>query len=206
LASSAASALPVFVITGPSGAGKGTLEQALLARRPGRLELAVSATTRPRRAGEHDGVHYWFVSDEQFDRFVDEDAFLEWVPYVSGHRYGTLRSEIERIRAAGRAPLLDLEIEGALNVRDQVAESVTIFVDAPLSELERRLRARATESSGEIDERLSLARLQQQQASEFTHVVVNDKLERAVDELVAIVDGALRAAGTIPSRDPSPHR
>jgi guanylate kinase len=151
-------------------------------------------------------VHYWFVSDEQFDRFVDEDAFLEWVPYVSGHRYGTLRSEIERIRAAGRAPLLDLEIEGALNVRDQVAESVTIFVDAPLSELERRLRARATESSGEIDERLSLARLQQQQASEFTHVVVNDKLERAVDELVAIVDGALRAAGTIPSRDPSPHR
>jgi guanylate kinase len=206
LASSAASALPVFVITGPSGAGKGTLEQALLARRPGRLELAVSATTRPRRAGEHDGVHYWFVSDEQFDRFVDEDAFLEWVPYVSGHRYGTLRSEIERIRAAGRAPLLDLEIEGALNVRDQVAESVTIFVDAPLSELERRLRARATESSGEIDERLSLARLQQQQASEFTHVVVNDKLERAVDELVAIVDGALRATGTIPSRDPSPHR
>jgi guanylate kinase len=159
LASSAASALPVFVITGPSGAGKGTLEQALLARRPGRLELAVSATTRPRRAGEHDRVHYWFVSDEQFDRFVDEDAFLEWVPYVSGHRYGTLRSEIERIRAAGRAPLLDLEIEGALTVRDQVAESVTIFVDAPLSELERRLRARATESSGEIDERLSLARL-----------------------------------------------
>jgi guanylate kinase len=206
LASSAASALPVFVITGPSGAGKGTLEQALLARRPGRLELAVSATTRPRRAGEHDGVHYWFVSDEQFDRFVDEDAFLEWVPYVSGHRYGTLRSEIERIRAAGHAPLLDLEIEGALTVRDQVAESVTVFVDAPLSELERRLRARATESSGEIDERLSLARLQQQQASEFTHVVVNDKLERAVDELVAIVDGALRAAGTIPSRDPSPHR
>jgi guanylate kinase len=206
LASSAASALPVFVITGPSGAGKGTLEQALLARRPGRLELAVSATTRPRRAGEHDGVHYWFASDEQFDRFVDEDAFLEWVPYVSGHRYGTLRSEIERIRAAGHAPLLDLEIEGALTVRDQVAESVTVFVDAPLSELERRLRARATESSGEIDERLSLARRQQQQASEFTHVVVNDELERAVDELVAIVDGALRATGTIPSRDPSPHR
>jgi guanylate kinase len=199
-------ALPVFVITGPSGAGKGTLEQALLARRPGRLELAVSATTRPRRAGEENGVHYWFVSNEDFDRLIDEGAFLEWVPYVSGHRYGTLRSEIDRIRAAGRAPLLDLEIEGALRVRDEVQESVTIFVDAPLSELERRLRARATESSGEIDERVALARQQKEQAHEFEYVVVNDDLDRAVEELVAIVDGVLAAAGTIEGRDPSPHR
>jgi guanylate kinase len=199
-------ALPVFVITGPSGAGKGTLEQALLARRPGRLELAVSATTRPRRAGEENGVHYWFVPNEEFDRLIDEGAFLEWVPYVSGHRYGTLRSEIDRIRAAGRAPLLDLEIEGALRVRDEVQESVTIFVDAPLSELERRLRARATESSGEIDERVALARQQKEQAHEFEYVVVNDDLDRAVDELVAIVDGVLAAAGTIEGRDPSPHR
>jgi guanylate kinase len=208
LVSSAASRsaqLPVFVITGPSGAGKGTLEQALLARRPGRLALAVSATTRPRRAGERDGVHYWFVSDAEFDRLVADGALLEWVPYVSGHRYGTLRSELERIRAEGRAPLLDLEVEGALRVRDEVPESVTIFVDAPLSELESRLRARATESSGEIDERLTLARLQKQQAHEFSHVVVNDRLERALDELVRIVDRVL-AAGTIPNRDPSPHR
>jgi guanylate kinase len=196
--------LPVFVITGPSGAGKGTLEEALLARRP-RLELAVSATTRPRRAGERDGVHYWFVSDEKFDRLVADGAFLEWVPYVSGHRYGTLRSEIERIRSRGRAPLLDLEVEGALKIRDELPESVTVFVDAPLRELESRLRSRATESSGEIDERLTLARLQKQQAHEFGHVVVNDRLERALDELVAIVDGVL-AAGTIPDRDPSPHR
>jgi guanylate kinase len=192
------------VITGPSGAGKGTLEQALLARRPGRLELAVSATTRPRRASERDGVHYWFVSDAEFDRLVGDGAFLEWVPYVSGHRYGTLRSEIERIQAEGRAPLLDLEVEGALRVRDELPESVTIFVDAPLAELESRLEARATESSGEIEERLTLARLQRQQAHEFGHVVTNDRLERALDELVGIVDRAL--AGTIPNRDPSPHR
>jgi guanylate kinase len=192
------------VITGPSGAGKGTLEQALLARRPGRLELAVSATTRPRRASERDGVHYWFVSDAEFDRLVGDGAFLEWVPYVSGHRYGTLRSEIERIQAEGRAPLLDLEVEGALRVRDELLESVTIFVDAPLAELESRLEARATESSGEIEERLTLARLQRQQAHEFGHVVTNDRLERALDELVGIVDRAL--AGTIPNRDPSPHR
>jgi guanylate kinase len=192
------------VITGPSGAGKGTLEQALLARRPGRLELAVSATTRPRRASERDGVHYWFVSDAEFDRLVGDGAFLEWVPYVSGHRYGTLRSEIERIQAERRAPLLDLEVEGALRVRDELPESVTIFVDAPLAELESRLEARATESSGEIEERLTLARLQRQQAHEFGHVVTNDRLERALDELVGIVDRAL--AGTIPNRDPSPHR
>jgi guanylate kinase len=187
---------PVFVITGPSGAGKGTLEQELLRRRPGKLELAVSATTRPQRPGEIDGIHYWFKTLEEFDRLVREEAFLEWVTYV-GHRYGTLRSEIDRIRSHGRAPLLDLEIEGALRVRDEVAGSVTIFVDAPLAELERRLRERATESTGEIGERLELARSQKEHAGAFDHVVVNDQLERAAKELVAIVDGALSAAATI---------
>jgi guanylate kinase len=208
LASSAARAgdrpLPVFVITGPSGAGKGTLEQALLARRPGRLELAVSATTRPQRPGEEDGRHYYFVSPVEFEGLVRAGDFLEHVEFA-GHRYGTLRSEIDRIRAAARAPLLDLEVEGAIAVRDSVPESVTIFVDAPLRELERRLRERATESSGEIGERLRLARLQKEQAGEFGHVVVNDELERAVHELVEIVDRVL-AAGSIRPRDPSPHR
>jgi guanylate kinase len=187
---------PVFVITGPSGAGKGTLEQELLRRRPGKLELAVSATTRPQRPGEIDGVHYWFKTLEEFDRLVREEGFLEWVTYV-GHRYGTLRSEIDRIRSHGRAPLLDLEIEGALRVRDEVAGSVTIFVDAPLAELERRLRERATESTGEIGERLELARSQKEHARAFDRVVVNDQLERAAKDLVAIVDGALTAAATI---------
>jgi guanylate kinase len=123
---------------------------------------------------------------------------LEWVSYVSGQRYGTPRSEIERIRAAGRAPLLDLETQGALRVRDDVAGAVTIFVDAPtFDELERRLRERATESAGEIGERLALARRQRAQAGEFDHVVVNDDLERATDELAGIVNEALAAAGTI---------
>jgi guanylate kinase len=204
LASSHARPLPVFVVTGPSGAGKGTLEQALLARRPGRLELAVSATTRPQRPGELDGRHYYFVSPDEFEALVRAGDFLEHVEFA-GHRYGTLRSEIDRIRRAGRAPLLDLEIEGALAVRDSVPDSVTIFVDAPLPELERRLRERATESSGEIGERLRLARLQKQSAGEFGHVVVNDELERAVQELVEIVDRLL-AAGSIRPRDPSAHR
>ena len=194
------------MITGPSGAGKGTLEQELVRRLPGKLELAVSATTRPQRPNEVEGVHYWFKSPEEFDRLVDEGAFLEWVTYVSGHRYGTLRAEIDRIRSQGCAPLLDLELDGALRVREAVPGSVTIFVDAPLDELERRLRARATESSGEIGERVRIARGQKEQVREFEYVVVNDDLERAARELVDIVHGELCSAGTIPHRDPSTHR
>jgi guanylate kinase len=156
----------------------------------------VSATTRPRRDDEQDGVHYWFLSGDEFDGRVREDGFLEWVVYV-GHRYGTLRSEVERIQAAGRAPLLDLEVEGAMHVRDELPGSITIFVDAPVEELERRLRARATESSGQIGERVALARRQKQQAHEFDHVIENDRLERATDELLTIVDEALAGAGTL---------
>ena len=188
---------PVFVVTGPSGAGKGTLIRALLTRVPD-LELAISATTREQRAGEQDGREYWFVSDEEFDRRVAAGEFLEWVSYVSGHRYGTLRSEIDRIRSQGRAPVLELETKGALTVRDEVPGSVTIFVDAPtFDELERRLRERATESAGEIGERLALARQQRAQADEFDHVVVNDDVERAADELEGIVTRELRTTATI---------
>ena len=193
-----AKSLPVFVVTGPSGAGKSMLERALLDRLGDRLELAVSATTRPRRPGEQEGRDYWYVADAEFDRMVAENELLEWVSYVSGHRYGTPRSEIDRIRAAGKAPLLDLETEGALRVRDEVPGAVTVFVDAPsFKELERRLRERATESAGEIGERLALARRQQQQAGEFDHVVVNDDLERAADELAGIVNETLSSAGTM---------
>jgi guanylate kinase len=195
LAFSTGKRLPVFVVTGPSGAGKGTLEKALLDRRAD-LELAVSATTRDRRPSEQDGREYWFLSPEEFDRRVEAGDFLEWVPYV-GRKYGTLRSEIDRIAAAGRVPLLDLEIEGALNVRDTVPGAVTVFVDAPLDELERRLRERATESTGEIGERLELAREQKTRAGEFDYVVENRDLGRAVDELLAIVDRELAAAGSM---------
>ena len=187
----------VFVITGPSGAGKGTIERSLLARMPHELELAVSATTRPCRRGELHGREYYFLSDAEFDRRIAAGDFLEYVEYVSGQRYGTLRSELARIAAAGRAALLDLEIEGALVVRDSVPGAVTVFVDAPLEELERRLRARATESAGEIGERIALAAEQKRHAGEFDHLVVNDDLARATDDIAAIVARELAAAGTM---------
>ena len=195
MASSTGKRLPVFVVTGPSGAGKGTLEKALLDRRAD-LELAVSATTRDRRPSEQDGREYWFLVPGEFERRVEAGDFLEWVQYV-GQKYGTLRSEIDRIAAAGRVPLLDLEIEGALNVRDSVPGAVTVFVDAPLDELERRLRERATESTGEIGERVELAQEQKTRAGEFDYVVENRDLGRAVEELLGIVDRELAAAGSM---------
>jgi guanylate kinase len=187
---------PVFVVTGPSGAGKGTLIQTLLDRLPD-LEVAVSATTRLRRRGEEDGREYWFLSDAEFVRRVHEGDFLEHVTYVSGKRYGTLRSEVDRIAAAGRMPLLELETEGALNVKEDVPGAVTIFITAPIPELERRLRERASESEGEIGERIGLARKQLAQADEFDYVVLNDDVARATRELEEIVQREVAAAATM---------
>jgi guanylate kinase len=186
---------PVIVVTGTSGAGKGTIERILLERHP-ELELAVSATTRERRPNEVHGKDYWFLSDEDFDRRLAEKGFLEYVTFPWGQRSGTLLSEIDRIRAGGRVPLLDLETDGALYVQRKVPGAVTIFVTAPtFEELERRLRARATESAGEIGERLALAREQLELADEFDHVIVNDELERAAAEAEAIVRAEI-GAGT----------
>jgi guanylate kinase len=187
--------LPVFVITGTSGAGKGTLERTLLARMP-ELELAVSATTRERRPDERDGREYWFLSEAEFDERIEQGDFLEWVELEWGPRSGTLHSEIERIQAAGRIPLLDLETEGAVRVKKRVPGAVTIFVQAPsFEENERRLRMRDTEDETEIEKRLDVARAQLQQAEEFDHLVVNDDLERAVEELQTLIRGELSARG-----------
>jgi len=194
--STGSSGAPVFVVTGTSGAGKGTLEKALLSQMP-ELELAVSATTRERREGEEDGREYWFISDEEFDEKLRDGEFLEHVEFPWGQRSGTLRSEIARITDAGKIPLLDLEPQGALDVKNSVPGAVTIFVEAPsFEENERRLRARATESEGEIDERLDLAREQLEQAGEFDHLIVNDDLDRALSELTEIVRESLGAVSS----------
>ena len=198
---------PVFVITGTSGEGKSTLAKHLVQRLP-ELELAVSATTRPRRPGEEDGRDYHFLSAEEFDRRLEAGEFLEWVelPWGEGYRSGTLWSELDRITSGGHSPLLEIETGGALAVRDRVPAAVTIFVTAPSKEeLERRLRSRATESEGEIEERLDIAQRQLALEKEFQHTIVNDVLERALDELEGIVRGELQAAGTMAARDSSTH-
>jgi guanylate kinase len=189
----------VLVVTGPSGAGKGTLIRELVDRVPG-IEVTVSATTRDRRRGEQDGREYWFLADEDFLERVARGEFLEHVEYVSGHRYGTLRSELDRIAANGHVPLLELETEGALRVKHGVPGAVTIFISARVDELERRLRERATESAGEIGERIELARQQLEQAGQFDHVIENDDLDLAVAKLTDLVRSLMSPAATMPRR------
>jgi guanylate kinase len=170
------------------------LIRALVARRAD-LEVAVSATTRPRREAEQDGRDYHFLSEEEFLARVARGDFLEHVEYVSGYLYGTLHSEVERILASGRSCVLELETEGAKRVKELLPDSVTVFVAAPsFPELERRLRARATESAGEIEERLERARHQTAEAGDFDNVVVNDDVERAAGELEALVENAARVS------------
>ena len=164
----------------------------LLARVP-RLRLAVSATTRPRRPTEIDGIHYWFLTDAEFDRRLDEGDFLEYHVFPWGQRSGTLFSELDRIARAGDIPLLELELNGSLAVKDKLPGALTIFIDAPLEELERRLRERATESAGEIEDRIALAAQQRALAGMFDFVVENDDRERAAAECVELVERELAA-------------
>ena len=187
---------PVFVITGPSGAGKGTLIRALVESIPA-LEVAISATTRPQRPGETNGVEYHFLDEQTFVSRIEAGAFLEHVKYVSGKRYGTLRSEMQRVAEDDRVCVLELELDGALHVQRDVPGSVTLFIAAPVDELERRLRERATESTGEIEDRIELARHQLEQAHNFRYMVRNDDVERATGSLRAIVEQELEFAATM---------
>jgi guanylate kinase len=166
--------------------------QELLARIP-RLRLAVSATTRARRPSEIDGVHYWFITDEEFDRRLADGDFLEYHVFPWGQRSGTLVSELDRIAEEGDIPLLELELNGSIAVKEKVPGALTIFIDAPLDELERRLRERATESAGEIEDRIALAAEQRRLAGEFDEVVENDDRERAAEECVELVERQLAA-------------
>jgi guanylate kinase len=176
----------VFVITGPSGVGKGTLISKLLERVPD-LELSISATTRQPREGEVDGRDYHFLTAEEFDRRVEAEDFLEFATY-SGHRYGTLRSEVRERLAAGRSVVLEIEVQGARQVRAAMRESVQVFIAPPEpAVLRERLRGRGTDSAEAIDARLEVAEQELAAQDEFAHRVVNDDLGRAADELEGIV-------------------
>ena len=173
----------VLVITGPSGVGKGTLIRSLLEQRPD-IRLSVSATTRPPRPGEHNGVDYHFLSKEDFERRVQAGDFLEHAEYA-GNRYGTLRSEIER---ADGPLVLEIEVQGARQVRDALPEAQQVFIAPPSEEsLRTRLVGRGTDDPQQVERRLETARRELDAQSEWRHVVVNDRLDDAVQELVDLV-------------------
>jgi len=180
----------VFVITGPSGVGKGTLIRSLLERHP-EVELAVSATTRPPRNGERDGAEYHFLGADEFARRIEAGEFVEHAEYA-GHRYGTLRSELETRAASGAPVVLEIDLQGARQIRAAMPEAAQVFVAPPsFSELRARLVGRGTDQPEQVAERLALARAELAAESEFHHVIVNDRLETAVADLLAIVETRL---------------
>jgi guanylate kinase len=178
---------PLIIVSGPSGVGKSTIIQRLLADAPGPLRLSVSATTRPPRTGERDGVDYHFWSRERFAAEVAAGAFLEHA-VVHGDDYGTLRAEVEPHRRAGVGVLLDIDVQGAEQVRQIVPDNVSVFLRAPsLEEYERRLRKRGTEEETVIQRRLAAARAELALAPTYSYQIVNEDLARAIAELRTIV-------------------
>lgn len=179
----------LVVVSGPSGVGKGTVVGRLLERLDD-VVLSTSVTTRARRPGEVDGREYLFVDDGAFDELVADDALLEWAEYAD-HRYGTPRAPVEEQLAAGRVVLLEIEVQGARQIRDRADDALLIFLMPPSEEeLARRLDGRGTEDEEVRHRRLDAARDELAAAEEFDHVVVNDDLERCVDEVLGIIDGA----------------
>jgi len=177
----------LFIVSGPSGAGKGTLVRALLGRVPDAW-VSISATTRAPRPGESDGVHYFFVSDSDFDELVRTDGLLEWAS-VHGNRYGTPRAAVSDMVSRGCQVILEIDPQGAFQVRDLMPESILLFIRPPsLDELKRRLDNRKSETDQQVADRLKTAERELELVGRYDHVIINDDVVRATDELVAIID------------------
>jgi guanylate kinase len=183
----------VIVITGPSGVGKGTVIRLLRERMPS-VRLSISATTRAPRPGEQDQVDYHFLGAEQFDALIAEGAFAEHARYA-GQLYGTLRSELEESAGEGDVIVLEIELQGARQIRESMPAALQVFIAPPSFEtLRERLVGRGTDSAQTIDERLAVAREELGAQDEFSEVIVNDRLGDAVDALELLVQGQLRGA------------
>lgn len=183
----------VIILSAPSGSGKSTIIKALMSRNAFRLMFSVSATNRSPRGEERDGVDYHFLSDEEFRRAIAADAFLEYEEVYPGRFYGTLRSEIERIGREGADVVMDIDVNGALRVKEQLGEdALALFIQPPsIEELRRRLETRATDSLESIEARIDRARYELEQAPRFDATVVNDELAVAVDRTVDIISAYL---------------
>lgn len=179
----------IIIIAAPSGAGKTSVVRHLLKVLPDKLAFSISAATRKPRNNEMHGVDYYFISAADFEKKIAEDAFVEWEMVYEGKYYGTLKQEVERIWAAEKAPLLDVDVKGGLHVKEKYpGQTLSLFIQPPsIEELERRLRSRGTESEESVKSRISKAAYELTFKDRFDFVILNDKLERACAEAEALV-------------------
>ena len=181
----------LIVLAGPSGVGKGSVVAHVRSRDPEGLAVSISATTRPMRVGETDGIDYLFVDDAEFDRMIADGELLEWAEVYRGRRYGTPRSFVDSALADGRDVVLEIDVQGAAQVRAQAPDAVLILLTPPsMAALEARLRGRGTEDEASVAERLAAAAEELEQAGWFDHVVVNDDVVQAADEVAAIIEAS----------------
>ena len=181
--------MKLIILTAPSGAGKTSITRHLMQTFPGQLAFSISAATRAPRGTEKDGVEYYFLTEAAFREKVNEDAFVEWEMVYEGKYYGTLRSELQRIRDEGKVPVLDIDVKGAVHVQKQYPGQVlSLFIQPPsIEELRRRLLSRGTETEESLHTRLSKAEFELSFRDQFTHIVVNDQLDKACAEAESIV-------------------
>lgn len=179
----------LIILVAPSGSGKTTIARRLLNDFP-RIKFSVSATTRSPREGEQDGKDYFFLSREEFDQKIEQNDFLEWEEFYNGSRYGTLRSEVDKLIESGYFPLLDIEVKGAINIKRQYgSRSVSIFIQPPsIEELKKRLLTRGTEDDASLETRLERAQKELGYATRFDYVVINDELDTAYKQVKTIVN------------------